>query len=330
MVKEKPQKDDSKKEVRTEKKLTVIIPTYNRKKRLERTLKLLEMQTNQSFYVIIIDNCSNYCIEDVITERGALFRERVKVVHNKYNIGMNGNLANAFLQEGDGWIWTLSDDDIPSIYAIEEIYGEIERCPDIDVIHFTIRDYSNYMVNETKECYNLKELVQFYDKVITTKKARRKSQGDFIYFSNKVYKMSNIQKYIDKVVLYSYTGVPQLIPILLMLDEGKGKLCISNRKIITYDDTGNDHWNWIDTMLGMRTIADLPLNLNKKQKRTLYSLIIPDYRYFLRAINKDNAARGVEKMKILYKEIYKEFLKVYESIDLLGRTLIIKIKYNVW
>lgn len=312
---------------RSVKKLTVIIPTYNRRERLERTLKLLEMQTEQAFQVIILDNCSDYQIEDILAERGTLFREKVKIIHNRFNIGMNGNLANAFLQGVDGWIWTLADDDVPCINAIEEIYKEIERSKDAGVIFFSIMDYSGYMHNEKRDCCNLKELVQFYDEIIKTKKQRRKSQGDFIYFSNKVYDMNYIGKYIGQIILYAYSGVPQVIPILFMLNEGKRKLCISNRKIVAYDSADGDHWDWIDTFLGMRIVTDLPLDMTKKGKSTLYSIIIPDYRYLFNIINEENVSRGIDKIEVLYREVYRHFLRVYEKIDLIGRILILKIKY---
>lgn len=320
-------KIDVKKSEISVKKLTVIIPTYNRRERLERTLKLLEMQTEQAFQIVILDNCSDYHIEDIVAERGMSFREKVKIIHNRFNIGMNGNLANAFLQEIDGWIWTLADDDVPCINAIEEIYKEIERSIDAGVIFFSIRDYSAYMYNEKKECCNLKELVQFYNEIIKTKKRRKKSQGDFIYFSNKVYNMNCIRKYIGQIILYAYSGVPQIVPILFMLNEEKGKLCISNRKIVAYDSADGDHWDWIDTILGMRIVTDLPLDLTKKGKGILYSIIIPDYRYLFRIINKENVSRSIDKIEVLYREVYRYFLRVYEKIDLIGRILILKIKY---
>ena len=51
-----------------EKKITVLIPTYNRKESLSRTLRDLESQTRKDFYVVISDNASDYDVKELLNQ----------------------------------------------------------------------------------------------------------------------------------------------------------------------------------------------------------------------------------------------------------------------
>ena len=49
--------------------LTVLIPTYNRKYQLIRTLDALNKQSDQDFKIFISDNASNYSVLDEVLNR---------------------------------------------------------------------------------------------------------------------------------------------------------------------------------------------------------------------------------------------------------------------
>lgn len=220
-----------KKKKRHSDKLTVVIPTYNRKNRLKRTLDLLEMQTDNDFKIRILDNCSDYSINELLEDRDKIFCDKIEIVRNKINIGMSANIANAFVQGIDGWMWLLSDDDIPSIYAIEDIYDEIEHSSGVGAIHFAYHDFSKYLVNGYKDFKNLHELFAFYEDIVAKGQDLALCNGDFIYISNKVYNMKYVAKYCQDVFLYAYSGVPYLVPILFMLDNNRENLRISKKEL---------------------------------------------------------------------------------------------------
>lgn len=286
-------------------KLTVVIPTYNRKQRLQRTLDLLKMQSEDDFNMILLDNCSEYSVEEIVGKREKTFRDRITVVHNKANIGMAANLANAFVQKTEGWVWMLSDDDLPSVYAVEDIYGEIEQSGQAGVIHFSIFDLSAHLGGNGKVFYSLHELMDFYDKILSDEKDTDDYSGDFIYFSNKVFQMEYIKKYYEKIFCYAYSGVPQLVPILFMLNESAAAMKVSNKKIVSYDSAGGDHWDWIKTVSGMRIITDFPLSLSTGDRKTLYRLIMDDYiDRMVGNIGKNGSEYAVGQIKKIYDEVY--------------------------
>ena len=310
-------------------KLCIVIPTYNRRERLKRTLDILEMQSETDFSLIILDNCSNYDVNELILIRKQEFQEKVKLIRNKTNIGMAGNLANSFMQDVNGWLWTLADDDIPSIYAVEDIYNEIDRMKDIGVINFCIRDLSKNMQDGYKEFVSLQELLHFYDQIILDSKCRNMLQGDFIYFSNKVYNVKYIRKYFEKIVFYTYSCIPQLVPLVFMLNEKAASVCISNKKIVSYDNPEGDHWDVIKIASGMRIITDFMLDLNESERRILYSLIMVDYNVLLNAVEGQNVCYNVNQIKKIYNEVYQYFLDDDEKQNYFLRIKEIELKYGL-
>lgn len=291
--------------------LTVVIPTYNREQRLKRTLDILEIQSDDDFDIIILDNCSEYNVEQVLNKREIGFRNRVEIVHNKANIGMAVNLANAFIQKRDEWVWMLSDDDIPSVYAVEYIYEEIERCINIGAIHFSICEWDIYIKDGAKDFKSLHELIEFYRCIIEEKPKEFNYSGDFIYFSNKVYNMKYVKPYYEKVFFYAYSGVPQLVPILFMLNEKTAEVRISNKKIVTYDTAEGDHWDWIKTMSGMRIITDFPLDLDNDDRKLLYRIIMGDnIDTLIDSVNENRMEFDVGQIEKIYEEVYQYSLDV--------------------
>ena len=294
--------------------LTVVIPTYNRKQRLQRTLDILELQSDGDFDIILLDNCSEYNVENVLDNKGEAFRNRVTVVHNKANIGMAANLANAFIQKREGWVWMLADDDMPTMYAVEDIYEEIEQCHDVGMIHFSILDMSVYMGSNEKTFYSLHELMDFYEGILWRREETDNFSGDFIYFSNKVYNMAYIKKYYEKIFYYAYSGIPQLIPVLFMLDEGVAGMRISNKKVVGYESPEGDHWNWLKTISGMRIITDFQLTLSQEDRKTFYRLIMSNYiDRLLNNVDINDLDYAIRQIRKLYDEVYCHILNDKEK-----------------
>lgn len=296
--------------------LTIVIPTYNRKKRLKRTLDLLQMQTDSNFKVMILDNCSDYDVNDILENRDEVFLEKIKVVRNKINIGMSANIANAFIQGIDGWMWLLSDDDIPSIYAVEDIYDQITHSSELAAIHFTYLDISNYISNEYIDFKNLHELFSFYKKIDKQGMSFESCNGDFIYISNKIYNMKKLYKYCQDVCLYTYSAVPYLVPILFILNSNAGTLRISKKKIVVWDEPNGDHWDYIKTLSGMRIITDFPLDLNATEKAVFYKLILYAYMSsLLESVEQISFDYDIGQIEKIYNEVYRFCLSEEEKKD---------------
>lgn len=296
--------------------LTIIIPTYNRKKRLKRTLKILELQSDKNFGVIILDNNSNYSIEELCKEIDDDLRNRIKVVHNKVNIGMAANLANAFIQQLEGWVWMLSDDDIPSVYAVEDIHEEIENRYSIGAINFPIYDISKKIIDNGKDFKSLHEILDFYRHIILNRADEARWSGDFIFFSNKVYNTDYLKKFYQQIFTYAYSGVPQLIPILFMLNEKICHVRISTKKIVEYEVPDGDHWNWTRTILGMRIITDFYLDIDEKDRNMLYRLIMNNcIDYLIEEIHKETMEYDIKQIEKIYNEVYCYSFSETEKLD---------------
>lgn len=296
--------------------LTIIIPTYNRKKRLERTLNILELQSNRNFEIIILDNNSDYNIEELFTARREDFKKRISIIHNKVNIGMAANLANAFIQQLEGWVWVLADDDLPSIYAVEHIHEEIQNAYHVGVINFPIYDIPEKVINKGKTFGSLHEILDFYRCIMLNGCDEGEYSGDFIYLSNKIYNTFYIKHYYQQIFTYAYSGIPQLVPVLFMLNERTASVRISNKNIVTYEGADGDHWDWIRTILGMRIITDFPLDVDEKDRNMLYRLILYNYSDFLiEEVRKETADYDIRQIEKIYDEVYDYSFNEAEKAD---------------
>jgi len=90
-------------------KVTIAIPTYNRKEYLEECLISILNQTFQDFEIIIFDNHSDYDIRQFISHFND---KRIKIIVNEKNLGNLENLKKIFnYQFGSKYVIVFHDDD---------------------------------------------------------------------------------------------------------------------------------------------------------------------------------------------------------------------------
>ena len=89
------------------KKLTVLIPTYNRKEPLREQLRSLEVQGLWDEYEIIIsDNHSNYDVKEMINESfSADFVKIIRIERRSCNVGGDLNVSLSFQLPTTEWMW---------------------------------------------------------------------------------------------------------------------------------------------------------------------------------------------------------------------------------
>jgi glycosyltransferase involved in cell wall biosynthesis len=98
-------------------KISIIIPTYNRAKLLERAIESALAQDYQNFEVVVTDNASTDLTRDVTYKYSS--DKRFCSYHNHENIGMVNNWKLALEERINGeWFLILSDDD----YFIDKQY----------------------------------------------------------------------------------------------------------------------------------------------------------------------------------------------------------------
>lgn len=92
--------------------LDIFLITYNRAKSLDKTLsQILSVESPiRDFEIQIIDNNSTDNTREIVAKWQEEF-PNLKYEKNKYNIGGNANIVNAFYKANKDYVWVLCDDD---------------------------------------------------------------------------------------------------------------------------------------------------------------------------------------------------------------------------
>lgn len=329
--------------------LTVIIPTYNRKFFLFETLKRLEKQACKEFNIIIVDNASNYSIErEVLTEFNEIFRKKIVIFHNKYNIGLRGNLARIMTMVENGWFWTLGDDECISEEAIEIIYQEIKSIKDNKVGHIIFsssssnKKYDERYLFDEKIFKNLSEYIN-YSYARKKKYTSALTYNDFmsIYLSINIFNSEYLKKYLGESYSYAYTGAAHIIPSLLALRDEEICIKVSSKKIVEILDftdakreklSESEVWgeNFYPIMLGLASILNIDFKgkLTKDEIGKLSEMIVwfPIRAFFIEAIKKGKEYKRM--YELLYYTNFRYSLNKKRKIEAYLYKCLLKTVFN--
>ena len=242
-----------------EKRLTIVITTYNRKTKLTAQLKSIFKQPLYcGLNIIISDNCSDYNLRDVLKCNFSSHElSYIEIIEHPFNIGMIGNISNSFLLPKTKWMWLLSDDDETTIDSIEKIFKFINLYPDLVAFKFT-------KINDEIKTYYEQQNVESISQLLKFCKENKIDLGNFIFMSNNVYNIDLIKPYLDSAFKYSYCYFPHIIPILSALDNNL-KLKFIQDSIVNYKDPEippeSDYL--VSIYLGASSICDIPFNISE-------------------------------------------------------------------
>lgn len=109
--------------------LTIAIPTFNRKPRLERCLiTLLEQVAGKSVELLVSDNAS--CDDtQFFMEAFCLEHPEVTYIRNTENIGPDRNFLNCYNKAAGEYVLLLGDDDVLLPGAVDTILQALSRKP---------------------------------------------------------------------------------------------------------------------------------------------------------------------------------------------------------
>lgn len=104
--------------------LELILPTYNRKEHLKRTLSQLTAADSpvKNCLITVLNNASTDGSKELIEDFAAKY-SNIKPIHHPKNIGGNGNIVNAFEIARAPYVWVVCDDDSFKW----EAWGEVEQ-----------------------------------------------------------------------------------------------------------------------------------------------------------------------------------------------------------
>lgn len=199
------------------KRLTVVIPTYNRKEPLREQLRSLEKQGHYDEYEIIIsDNHSDYDVREMILRSFPLpFASIITVFRRPCNVGGDMNVSLCFQLPTTEWMWLLSDDDVSENDSIEKILKDIDSHQDDDVCWIKYSISGSFIPNKLTYCNNLVDTFNFYSE-------EKRNTGELVFVSNNVYRMTYLEKYLSDVCIFSDTCMSQaLLPLLAIKKESK-------------------------------------------------------------------------------------------------------------
>ena len=113
--------------------IDVIIPAYNCKSTLERTLGSLVAQTDPNFKVIIVDDCSTEDIKSIVDDYSS--KLKITYIRNEENIGCGMSRQAGIDNSSSDFFCFIDADDVFMPYTVETFNSIIEANPQTEYIH---------------------------------------------------------------------------------------------------------------------------------------------------------------------------------------------------
>lgn len=240
------------------KKLTIIIPTFNRNEKLLKTLG-----TVQQLFLItevdvrIIDNASDIPVELTIAGSG-LVLENLRVHRNSYNVGGNANILRCFEVSQTDWIWILGDSDMPERGALVKIFAAIEQHP--DAVRFGFSNQGHEGV-----CFGL-------DEFLTLSPAF----GEMLFVSSAVFNAKVMRKFLHIGFHFSYSMAPHLALLIEALGVDQKTVNFKSNIVSSDKPDNKDCWPTLPSYLGFTTVLELPAVRKFETHRRLARKIATD------------------------------------------------------
>jgi len=281
-------------------KLSIVIPTYNRKEKLLRQLHCILDQPESKLVndITVLNNHSNYDCEGVVYAefpKDQYFN--LTVITHPYNVGGNMNISLCFYYAKADWMWMMSDDDTATGNSIKTILRNIEEHKDDIVIKYSLGN----TVHKDVHVDSLNGLVDYY-------KDNHLFQGELIFMSNGVYNLTKLQPVVGEVIEYGYNSMPAILPMFFGLDKNLGKIYFSSKYIINYSvpemaDGEHDWTSSYNSIMGrVVSLFDYPFNCNGKTMLRL--LTLQDHWSPYLCIRSLYRSGDKKKMKIFHDRIF--------------------------
>lgn len=114
-------------------KVSVIVPVYNTEKYLRRCLDSLVNQTLKDIEIIVIEDSSPDNANEILKEYEKKYKDKVKVFHNKTNIGIGYNRNFGIKKATGKYVLFVDSDDFVDETACEKMYEKASK-DDLDLV----------------------------------------------------------------------------------------------------------------------------------------------------------------------------------------------------
>jgi len=121
--------------MKNKRRLSIVIPSYDRLSSVKRTVAALYSQLSEECELFIIDNGSTppYQVDQLCEPES----KHVHLLRNRTNIGGLANILRCFEVAETDYFWLLGDDDLPTGDAVQRIMAEVDAVKDVDYISFS-------------------------------------------------------------------------------------------------------------------------------------------------------------------------------------------------
>lgn len=170
-------------------KLSICIPTYNRKDKVLRQLTKVVSQlsgyNSDEIEVIVSDNCSTDGTSDALSKMKNEYG--IKIVTQTSNLGLVGNLYFLFEYATGEYIWFLSDDDVVDENAVANLMTSISKThKDFYLLNFSLdNNMSSLYWNKTNDYFSLFKLKTWGGFGLLSAQVLRKEIFRDFYYSTK-------------------------------------------------------------------------------------------------------------------------------------------------
>ncbi len=287
-------------------KLSIVIPTYNRRDKLLRQLHAIFIQKeSKDVDVTVLDNHSDYDCEGVIYKEFPKEKyTNLHVITHPHNIGGNMNISLCFYYAKGDWLWMMSDDDVVKDDSLKTVFYDVDQHKDDIVVKYSLdglvgSSYDNSTIN------SLNELVDYFEE-------NKLILGNLIFISTGIFNLKLLKPILGQIIEYGYDSMSAINPMFFGLDKKLGTVFFSSKSVINYgkpNDKTNLGWSMNYHYIIGRTVAlfDYPFESDGKTVSRLLGLC-KDFR-LSRTMKSLVALHDSRKMKIFHDRTFRFFYK---------------------
>jgi hypothetical protein len=248
----------------SQKLITIVVPTFRRNEILAASLPRLLEQVTDECEVIILDNASPVPVAQTI---GSMIagRANVRVVRNRFNVGLSGNLMRAFEVCSTRWLWILGDDDPPVPTAVAQVIARVKENPEALLLNFSTVHYRR------PQDFQTRGLAAFV--------AELDNFSSAVFISTNIYNAERMQPQLNIGVAYSYSTIPHFALLVASLTETDVAMFFS-QKIVDQNAFGSiESWPMVTHYMGAMTVLELlPTSALQRKMAKLMLQTFPELR----------------------------------------------------
>jgi hypothetical protein len=237
--------------------LTIAIPTYNRAAKLQAQLERLAPQLTEAAHCVVFDNASTDGTKEVVAKFAG---QKIGYVCAPVNGGAGRNFLRCYEECPTEWLWLLSDDDPISASAVADLLRLIQDCP-ADFIH-----------TASPLCPHAAEVVV----ADLPQLLRQATVESLLWISTGIYRRRAFRPLLRHYVESISSWGPQMVLVLKLLEEQRGKVLISQTRLITDPPHEAPRWS---TLEFLSRFIQIPGYLQAPGDQTLLAQQISDECY---------------------------------------------------